>query len=84
VLEIHHAETTTSTSQLEAKFQAAQIGQFPENHDVVEELVCQVAEWGPHINVYNLSPNIDGEVACIPTFLDSMRIISTRSDCSGS
>jgi hypothetical protein len=23
-------------------------------------------------------------VACIPTFLDSMRIISTRSDCSGS
>jgi hypothetical protein len=38
VLELHHAETTTSTSQLEAQFQVAQIGQFPENRDDEESV----------------------------------------------
>jgi hypothetical protein len=47
VLKLSHAETTTSTSQLEAHLQVALVEQFPENHDIVEQSTCQVAERGP-------------------------------------
>jgi hypothetical protein len=47
VLKLHHAETTTSASQVEAHQQAAKIHQFPGNHDMVEQSVCQVADKGP-------------------------------------
>jgi hypothetical protein len=36
-LELHHAETTTSASQPDAHLQAALVGQFPENHDIIEQ-----------------------------------------------
>jgi hypothetical protein len=37
-------ESTTSTSALEAHVQATSVDQFPENSDIIEQLVCQVAE----------------------------------------
>lgn len=40
-LELLHAETTTSTSQLEAHIQAALVEQLPENHDIIEHSACQ-------------------------------------------
>jgi hypothetical protein len=46
-LELNRAETTTSASQLEAHHQAAPVGQFPENHDIIEQSACQVADRGP-------------------------------------
>jgi hypothetical protein len=46
-LELRRAETTTSTSQLEAHLQAALVEQFPENHDIVEQSASQVADSGP-------------------------------------
>jgi hypothetical protein len=45
-LELLHAETTTSASQLEAHLQAALLKQVPENHDIIEHSACQ-AEEGP-------------------------------------
>jgi hypothetical protein len=46
-LELRRAETTTSVSQLEAHLQAAPVKQFSENHDIVEQSACQVADRGP-------------------------------------
>jgi hypothetical protein len=46
-LEFRRAETTISASQLEAHLQAAPVEQFPENHDIVEQSACQVADRGP-------------------------------------
>jgi hypothetical protein len=46
-LELRHAETTTSASQLEAHLQAAPVEQFPENHNIVEQSACQLADRGP-------------------------------------
>jgi hypothetical protein len=46
-LGLRHAETTTSVSQLEAYLQVSPVDQFPENRDIVEKSVCQVAEKGP-------------------------------------
>jgi hypothetical protein len=37
---LHHAETATSATQVEAHLQAAKIQQFPENHNVVEQAAC--------------------------------------------
>jgi hypothetical protein len=41
-LELHHAETTTSTSQLEVHLQAALVQHFPENQGTE-----QAADRGP-------------------------------------
>jgi hypothetical protein len=46
-LELRRTETTTSASQLEAHLQAAPVEQFPQNHDIIEQSVCQVADRGP-------------------------------------
>lgn len=43
VLEIGRV-VTTSASQLEAQHQAAPVAEFPENHNIFEESVCQVAD----------------------------------------
>jgi hypothetical protein len=45
-LEFRLAETT-SASQLEAHLQAAPVEESPENHDIVEQSACQVADRGP-------------------------------------
>jgi hypothetical protein len=37
VLELRHAETTTSASQLEEYLQAAPAEQFPGNHSIIEQ-----------------------------------------------
>jgi hypothetical protein len=74
-MDLRHAETTTSASQLEAHLQAAPVEQFPENHDIIEQPACQVAD-GAHNNVPdNTSPNTDAEADLIPMFVDSIRII---------
>jgi hypothetical protein len=39
VPELHHAETTTTASQLETHLQAAPVEQFPENHDIIDQSV---------------------------------------------
>jgi hypothetical protein len=63
-LELHHAETTTSASQLEAHLQAAPVNQY-----IVEQL-------GAHQNdPIDSSPNTDAEADVIPTFRDNVRII---------
>jgi hypothetical protein len=43
-LELHHVETTTSASQLEAHLQAAPVEQFPENQYIVEQSARQLLE----------------------------------------
>jgi hypothetical protein len=40
-LELPHAETRTSASQLEAHLQAAPVEQFPGNHDIAEQSACR-------------------------------------------
>jgi hypothetical protein len=45
VLEFCPAEGT-SISQLEAHLQAAPVKQFPANHNIIEQSVCQVADRG--------------------------------------
>jgi hypothetical protein len=47
VLELHHLETITSASELEANLQVAPVEQFQENHNIVEHSACQVADTGP-------------------------------------
>jgi hypothetical protein len=47
VLELRRAETTISAcSHQGAHLQAAQVKHFPENHDIVEQSACQVADRG--------------------------------------
>jgi hypothetical protein len=46
-LELRRTETTTSSSQPEAHLQAAPVEQSKENHDIVEQSACQVADRGP-------------------------------------
>lgn len=41
------AEATTSASQLETHLQAAPVKQFPENHDIIKQSGCQVADREP-------------------------------------
>jgi hypothetical protein len=40
-LELHHAKTTTSVSQLETNLQAASAEEFPENYHIVEQSARQ-------------------------------------------
>jgi hypothetical protein len=49
-LVLRSTETTVSAPQLEAHLQATPEEQFPENHDIVQQSVCQVADRG-HFNV---------------------------------
>jgi hypothetical protein len=39
VLELHHAETTCTASQLETHLQVAPVERFPENHDIIDQSV---------------------------------------------
>jgi hypothetical protein len=41
-MELCHADTTTSASQLEAHLKTNSVEQNPENHDVSEQSGCQV------------------------------------------
>jgi hypothetical protein len=73
-LELPHAETTISATQLEAHLQAALVEQFLENQCIVEQSTCQ--QLGAHQNdPIDSSPNADAEADFIPTFRNSMRII---------
>jgi hypothetical protein len=73
VLELHHAETTTSVSELQVPQQAALIAEFPENDDITEMSACQLRgnDNGPHINSINTGTETDP----IPKFSASMSII---------
>jgi hypothetical protein len=66
-LEISHAETTTSASQLHANLQESPIEQFPENHDIVEYSAYLVADRA-HDFPEDFSPNADDEADMIPKF----------------
>jgi hypothetical protein len=43
-LEFRSAETTSSVPHLQAHLEAAPVEQFPENHDIIERSVYQVAD----------------------------------------
>jgi hypothetical protein len=73
-LVLRRAETTTSASQLEAHLQAAPVEQFSENHDIVEQSACQIADRGLRRSPDDTNPNADAEADLIPTFADSVRI----------
>jgi hypothetical protein len=70
-LELRFGDTTISASQLQSYLQVSPLVQFPENHDIVEQPTYQ------HIRVFDVtSPNANAEEDLIPTFVDSIRIIS--------
>jgi hypothetical protein len=74
-LELGRAEITTSASKLEAHLQVDPLQHFSENHDMFEQLGCQVAGMGPRQCPRQFKTKSDAEADLIHAFADTMRII---------
>jgi hypothetical protein len=57
-LELLRAETTASTSPVEAHLQAATVEELPENRDIGELLACQPADSGPRQCPLRIHPRL--------------------------